>query len=49
MVQQITKGIKICVETKYEGTFYKNYEVHFAFAYTVTIENQSNDSVQLES
>jgi len=49
VVQQITKGIKICVETKYEGTFYKNYEVHFAFAYTVTIENQSNDSGQLES
>ena len=49
MVQQITQGIKICVETKYEGTFYKNYEVHFAFAYTVTIENQSSHSVQLES
>jgi len=49
MVQQITKGIRISVETNYEGTFYKNYEVHFAFGYKVTIENQSRDSVQLES
>lgn len=49
MVQQITQGIKISVETEFEGTFYKNYKVHFAFGYTVTIENQSNDAVQLQS
>ena len=49
MVQQVTKGIKISVETNFEGTFYKNYKVHFAFGYTVTIENQSKDSVQLNS
>lgn len=49
MVQQITRGIKISVETNFEGTFYKNYKMHFAFGYRVTIENQSNDSVQLKS
>lgn len=49
MVQQVTKGIKISVETNFEGTFYKNYKVHFAFGYKVTIENQSKDSVQLNS
>ena len=49
MVQQVTKGIKISVETNFEGTFYKNYKVHFAFGYTVSIENQSKDSVQLNS
>ncbi|PJB11971.1 MAG: Co2+/Mg2+ efflux protein ApaG [Flavobacteriales bacterium CG_4_9_14_3_um_filter_40_17] len=49
MVQQITKGIKISVETRFEGTFYKNYRLHFAFGYRVTIENQSKDSVQLTS
>ncbi|OUR94445.1 Co2+/Mg2+ efflux protein ApaG [Flavobacteriales bacterium 34_180_T64] len=49
MVQQITSGIKISVETTFEGTFYKNYKVHFAFGYKVTIENQSKDSVQLNS
>ena len=49
MVQQVTSGIKISVETSFEGTFYKNYKVHFAFGYKVTIENQSKDSVQLNT
>ncbi len=49
MVQQVTSGIKISVETTFEGTFYKNYKVHFAFGYQVTIENQGKDSVQLQS
>lgn len=49
MVQQVTKGIKISVETNFEGTFYKNYKIHFAFGYKVTIENQSKDTVQLNS
>lgn len=49
MVQQITSGIKISVNTHFEGTFYKNYKIHFAFGYKVTIENQSKDSVQLTS
>jgi len=49
MVQQITSGIKISVETTFEGTFYKNYKVHFAFGYRITIENQGKASVQLNS
>lgn len=49
MVQQVTSGIKISVETTFEGTFYKNYKVHYAFGYKVTIENQSKDAVQLNS
>ena len=49
MVEQITKGIKISVETLYEGSFYKNYKIQYAFAYTITIENQSKDSVQLNA
>lgn len=49
MVQQITSGIKISVETSYEGTFYKNYKVQYAFGYKITIENQSKDPVQLNS
>lgn len=47
MVQQVTRGIKISVDTTFEGTFYKNYKMHFAFGYVVTISNQSKDSVQL--
>lgn len=49
MVQQVTKGIKISVETNFEGAFYKNYKINFAFGYKVTIENQSKDSVQLNA
>ena len=49
MVQQVTSGIKISVETTFEGTFYKNYKVHFAYGYIVTIENQSKSSVQLNT
>jgi ApaG protein len=49
MVTQVTRGIKISVATNFEGTFYKNYKMHFAFGYRVTIENQSKDSVQLIS
>lgn len=49
MIQQVTRGIKISVETSFEGTFFKNYKMHFAFGYQITIENQSKDSVQLTS
>ncbi|SHJ06187.1 Co2+/Mg2+ efflux protein ApaG [Algibacter luteus] len=49
MVQQVTKGIKISVETTFEGSFYKNYKIQYAFGYTITIENQSKDSVQLNA
>lgn len=49
MVQQVTCGIKISVETTFEGTLYKDYAINFAFRYQITIENQSNDTVQLKS
>ena len=49
MVTQITRGIKISVTTSFEGTYFKNYKIHFAFSYQVSIENQSKDSVQLTS
>ncbi len=49
MVQQVTRGIKISIATKFNSTFYKNYKMHYAFNYTVTIENQSKDTVQLLS
>lgn len=49
MVSQITRGIKISVLTSFEGTYLKNYQMHFAYSYEITIENHSNDSVQLIS
>lgn len=49
MTTQITKGIKIAIKTNSEGTFFKNYKLHFAFSYTITIQNISKDCVQLIS
>ena len=49
MINQITKGIKISVETSFEGIFFKNYNTRYAFGYRINIENQSKDSVQLIS
>lgn len=49
MVQQVTQGIKVSVETTFEGTFYKDYKMQYAFGYTVTIENEGKDVVQLKS
>lgn len=47
MVQQITKGIKISVKTKYDGTLYRNYRLYYNFSYYITIENKSLETVQL--
>ena len=47
MVYQITKGVKISVETKYNGTSYRNYKLYHIFAYTITIENKSSETVKL--
>lgn len=49
MVQQVTNGIKISVKTNFEGTVHQNYRMYFSFSYQITIENQSNDAVQLVS
>ncbi len=49
MVQQVTNGIKISVETNFEGTTYHKSVLYYTFSYSITIENQSNDSVQLVS
>jgi ApaG protein len=49
MVTQITRGIKISVQTTFEGTYFKNHQMHFAFGYHISIENHSKDSVQLMS
>jgi ApaG protein len=49
MVSQITRGIKISVLTTFEGTYFKNHKIQFAFSYEISIENHSKDSVQLTS
>ncbi|MBU3010386.1 Co2+/Mg2+ efflux protein ApaG [Polaribacter vadi] len=47
MVEQITKGIKISVKTKYNGTSYRNNSLYYVFAYFITIENFSTETVKL--
>mgnify|MGYP000226999369 CR=1 FL=1 len=49
MVEKITKGIKISVLTNYEGVHSRNENTMYAFSYFITIENKSNDTVQLLS
>ncbi|MBQ0116844.1 MAG: Co2+/Mg2+ efflux protein ApaG [Flavobacterium sp.] len=49
MVSQITNGIKISVQTSFEGTYFKNYQISYAFTYKITIENHSKDAAQLLS
>ncbi len=47
MVEQITKGIKISVKTKYNGTSYRNNRLFYTFSYIITIKNTSTDTVKL--
>ncbi len=49
MIQQITKGIKISVESKFEGSFLKENVPYHAFNYFISIENQSKNVIQLIS
>ena len=49
MIQQVTRGIKISVKTKFEGSFLKENIPYHAFMYFITIENQSKNVVQLLS
>lgn len=49
MVNQVTQGIKISVITNFEGAFYNQNKTQYAFSYTISIENQSRDVVQLHA
>jgi len=49
MIQQITNGIKVSVQTNFENTCFQNNSRYFSFSYSITVENQSNNSVQLVS
>ncbi len=49
MVTEITKGIKVSVETEYQPKYSSPRQFHYVFTYKVTIENQSEHTVQLKS
>jgi ApaG protein len=48
MVEQITKGIKISVTIKYNGTSFRNNRLFHIFPYFITIKNTSTETVQLK-
>lgn len=47
MVTEITEGIKVSVETEYQPTYSSPSQYHYVFTYRVTIENQSDSTIQL--
>ena len=49
MINHVTKGIKVSVRTGFDGSYFKNYSLHFSFNYTIIITNQSKNTVQLKT
>lgn len=47
--EAVTKGIKISVNTLFNGLQERNNRSHYLFSYYITIENMSEDTVQLFS
>ena len=47
MVTQITKGIKVSVETLYREDHSRPLDNEFTFAYRIMIENDSDHTIQL--
>ncbi|WP_440879338.1 Co2+/Mg2+ efflux protein ApaG [Tenacibaculum sp. C7A-26P2] len=47
MFQQISNGIKISVNTEYNGTRHRGHMIYYAFSYHILIENYSSQTVQL--
>jgi ApaG protein len=47
VVTEITKGIKVSVETEYQSEYSNPTQYHFVFTYKITIENNSQHTIQL--
>jgi ApaG protein len=47
MVTEITQGIKVSVETEYQPAYSSPSQYHYVFTYRITIENQSEHTIQL--
>lgn len=48
MVTEITKGVRVSVETEYQSEYSNPAQLHCVFTYKITIENNSNYTVQLK-
>lgn len=49
LITDITKGVKVTVETEYQPEYSNPAQYHFVFTYRITIENQSSHTIQLKS
>lgn len=47
MVTEITKGVKVTVETEYQPEYSSPSQYHYVFTYRITIENNSPYTVKL--
>jgi len=47
MVTAVTEGVQVSVEVTYQPEFSSPHQHHYVFTYKVTIENKSNQTVQL--
>ncbi len=47
MLTEITSGIKISVVTEYQASYSNPNNSHYVFTYQITIENNSNYTIQL--
>jgi len=47
MVTEITEGIKVSIEYEYQKQYSSPRQFHYVFTYKVTIENQSEYTIQL--
>ncbi len=47
MVTEITEGVKVIVETEYQPEYSSPSQYHFVFTYRITIENGSENTIQL--
>lgn len=47
MISQITSDVRISVEAIYQPEYSNPDNLHFMFAYRITIENQGSDTIQL--
>lgn len=48
MVTEITKGIKVTVETEYQPSYSSPSQHHYVFTYRITIENGGEYTIQLK-
>ncbi|MGB3184021.1 MAG: Co2+/Mg2+ efflux protein ApaG [Cyclobacteriaceae bacterium] len=47
MVREITEGVKVSVVTEYQSDYSSPSQMHFVFTYRITIENESEYTIQL--